>query len=463
MKINIPEDIKKDLEFIINELAENNHKCYLVGGCVRDSLLGREPKDWDLATSATTQEMYKIFCDKLLIVPTGEEFGTLTFVIEDKHYEITTFRGDKYNEDERENAHHPFSVEFVDDIEEDLARRDFTINAMAYHLKTDELIDPFRGRSHLDRKIIMAVGKPGERFIEDPLRMLRAVRFSAQLGFKISDKLSQKIWEYSNLIRHISPERIQAELNKILLSNPAVLNQFASELLMQEIIPELTDLRAIKQNSQWHVYDAYEHSIKATEIVEPELHLRLAMLLHDLGKYDTLTTDEKGIDHFYNHGTISHDKAKAILKRLRYSNEIVDKVCLLIKEHDRRIELSKKAVKKVLNLMGEEATRDLLKIRWADICAQNLVYLKPRAKKVFDLTALVEEVIENKEPFSRKDLAINGDDLINIGFKPGRDIGLVLNQLLELVIKEPSWNKKDILTVYANGLLSNMDTLKLIK
>lgn len=461
--IQIPENIKKDIEFIVDELAENNHKCYLVGGCVRDSLLGREPKDWDLATSATTEEMYKIFCDKVVIIPTGEQFGTLTFIVNGTSYEVTTFRNDKYNEDDRENAHHPFGVEFVDYIEADLARRDFTINAMAYCIKTNELIDPFRGQSHLNRKIIMAVGKPGDRIIEDPLRMLRAIRFSAQLGFKISDKLSHRIWEYSHLIRTISSERIQVELNKILLSNPTVLNQFAGESLIQEIMPELTDLRNIAQNSPWHVYDAYEHSIRATEIVEPELHLRLAMLLHDLGKYDTLTTDEKGIDHFYNHGIVSCDKARDILKRLRYSNEIIEKVCLLIKEHDRRIELSKKAVKRVLNIMGEEATRDLLKIRWADVCAQNPVHLKPRAKKVFDLTALVEEVIENKEPFSRKDLAINGDDLINIGFKPGKDIGLALNELLELVIRRPSWNEKEVLTIYANGLLANMDTLRLTK
>ena len=461
--IQIPESIKKDIEFIVDELAENNHKCYLVGGCIRDSLLGRKPKDWDLATSATTEEMYRIFCDKVVIIPTGEQFGTLTFIVNGTSYEVTTFRNDKYNENDRENAHHPFGVEFVDDIEADLARRDFTINAMAYCIKTNELIDPFRGQSHLNRKIIMAVGKPGDRIIEDPLRMLRAIRFSAQLGFKISDKLNHRIWEYSHLIRTISPERIQVELNKILLSNPTVLNQFAGESLIQEIIPELTDLRSIAQNSPWHVYDAYEHSIRATEIVEPELHLKLAMLLHDLGKYDTLTTDENGTDHFYNHGTVSCDKARDILKRLRYSNKIIEKVCLLIKEHDRRIELSKKAVKRVLNLIGEEATRDLLKIRWADVCAQNLIHLKPRAKKVFDLTALVEEVIENKKPFSRKDLAINGDDLIKIGFKPGKDIGLALNELLELVIRRPSWNEKEVLTIYANGLLANIDTLRFIK
>ena len=461
--INIPDKTKKHLEFIYNEFAENNHKCYLVGGCIRDSLLGKEPKDWDLATSATTKEMYEIFCDKVELIPTGVEFGTLTFLIDGVSYEVTTFRGDVYDEERGDNAHHPSWVEFVDDINIDLSRRDFTINAMAYDIKTEELIDPFFGQKHLKEKVIKCVGNPIERIKEDPLRMLRAIRFQAQLDFSLHVKLSCEIHKQKELIHTISAERIREELNKILLSNNVDILWYHCDSILKEIIPELSDLKRIKQNSPWHIYDAFEHSIVTTGIVEPELHLRLAMLLHDLGKADTLTTDENGIDHFYGHGKVSCDKAREILKRLKYSNEMIDKVCLLIKEHDRRIELSKKAVKRVLNLIGEEATRDLLKIRWADICAQNPVHLKPRAKKVFDLTALVEEVIENKEPFSRKDLAINGDDLIKIGFKPGKDIGLVLNEILELVIRQPETNDKEALILYAKGLLSTIDTLRLTK
>jgi len=454
MKINIPENILHDLKIIHSALAENNHKCYLVGGCVRDGLLGKIPKDYDLTTSASTEEVFKALCDKLELIPTGVEFGTWTVVNKNNMntYEITTFRSDMYDGDH--TGHHPTAIKQVTSIEEDLARRDFTINAIAYDFIEDKLIDPCNGQEDLERKFIRCVGNPITRFTEDPLRMLRAIRFQAQLdGFRLATWTRSSIWDCRELIKQISGERIQMELNKILLSNPIILDRPYSVHLLQEIMPELTLLRKVQQNSPWHSYNAYTHSVKATEIVEPELHLRLVMLFHDLGKYDTLTTDENGIDHFYNHGIVSCNEARNILKRLRYSNEIIDKVCLLIKEHDRRIELNKKAVKKVLNIMGEEGTRDLLKIRFADIAAQNLVHLKRRAKKVFDLTDLVEEVIKNKEPFSRKDLNIDGRMLISIGFEFGPEIGKTLDTLLGYVQENPELNKPKLLKEIAVKIL----------
>lgn len=452
MRINIPDNILNDLKMIHSALAENNHQCYLVGGCVRDGLLGKEPKDYDLTTSASTEEVFNALCDKVELIPTGIEFGTWTIVINENTYEITTFRSDMYDGDH--SGHQPTAIKQVATIEEDLSRRDFTINAMAYDFINDKIIDPYNGQEDLERKFIRCVGNPVIRFTEDPLRMLRAIRFQSQLdGFSIVTWTRNSIWDCRELIKHISGERIQMELNKILLTNPTVLDRPYSIHLLQEIMPEFTLLRTIQQNNPWHSYNAYTHSIKATEIIEPELHLKLAMLFHDLGKYDTLTTDDNGIDHFYNHGIVSCDKAREILKRLRYSNEMIDKVCLLIKEHDRRIEPTKKAVKKVLNIMGEEGTRDLLKIRWADICAQNPIHLKRRARKLFHLTDLVEEIIENKEPFSRKDLKINGKMLMEIGFKFGPGIGKALDILLGYVQENPELNNTTQLKVIAHGIL----------
>lgn len=452
MRINIPDNILNDLKMIHSALAENNHQCYLVGGCVRDGLLGKEPKDYDLTTSASTEEVFNALCDKVELIPTGIEFGTWTIVINKNTYEITTFRSDMYDGDH--SGHQPTAIKQVATIEEDLSRRDFTINAMAYDFINDKIIDPCNGQEDLERKFIRCVGNPVIRFTEDPLRMLRAIRFQSQLdGFSIVTWTRNSIWDCRELIKHISGERIQMELNKILLTNPIVLDRPYSIHLLQEIMPEFTSLRTIQQNNPWHSYNAYTHSIKATEIIEPELYLRLAMLFHDLGKWDTLTTDENGVDHFYNHGIVSCDKAREILKRLRYSNEMIDKVCLLIKEHDRRIEPTKKAVKKVLNIMGEEGTRDLLKIRWADICAQNPIHLKRRARKLFHLTDLVEEIIENKEPFSRKDLKINGKMLMEIGFEFGPSIGKALDILLGYVQENPELNNATQLKVIAHGIL----------
>lgn len=454
MRINIPDNILNDLKMIHSALAENNHQCYLVGGCVRDGLLGKEPKDYDLTTSASTEEVFNALCDKLELIPTGIEFGTWTIVNRNNMntYEITTFRSDMYNGDH--SGHHPTAIKQVATIEEDLSRRDFTINAIAYDFINNKIIDPYNGQEDLERKFIRCVGNPVIRFTEDPLRMLRAIRFQSQLnGFNIATWTRNSIWDCRELIKHISGERIQMELNKILLANPIVLDRPYSIHLLQEIMPEFTSLRTIQQNNPWHSYNAYTHSIKATEIIEPELYLKLAMLFHDLGKYDTLTTDDNGIDHFYNHGIVSCDKAREILKRLRYSNEIIDKVCLLIKEHDRHIELNKKAVKRVLNKIGEEATKDLLKIKWADICAQNPIHLKDKAKKVFDLTDLIEEVIENKEPFSRKDLKIDGRTLMKIGFKFGPEIGKTLDTLLGYVQDNPELNKPGLLKKIAVKIL----------
>ena len=452
--LNISKKHINNIYLICGLMKKAGYDCYLVGGCVRDTLLNKEPKDYDFATNATPEQVKEVFKNKLEIIPTGIDFGTLTIMCNGIGYEITTYRTDLYNKDKQGNSHHPSQVNYEEDIIIDLSRRDFAINAMAYDINENKIIDPYNGQQDLKAKIIRCVGNPVTRFAEDPLRMLRAIRFQAQLkGFSVDKSTSEGIWHCQELINDISAERIQAELNKILLSNPAILNNSYAINLLCELIPELTLLRNVKQNTPWHIYNAFEHSIKATEIIEPELHLRLAMLFHDLGKYDTRTTDENGIEHFYNHSILSCDIARNILKRLRYSNEMIDKVCLLIKEHDRNINLTKKSVKKILNLIGEENTKDLLKIKFADVSAQNLIYLKTRIKKIFDLTDLVEEIIKNKEPFSRKDLNINGHDLIKIGFKPGAELGKVLDLLLEYIQENPEANNITQLNTIAHEIL----------
>lgn len=456
-KIGIPNELCSDIYLIYSMFKKAGFECYLVGGCIRDSLLGRTPKDWDMATNATTDEIYEIFKNKLPIIPTGIDFGTVTIMCEDRGYEVTTYRGDMYNSEDR-NFHYPTSIEFVKTIQEDLSRRDFTINAMAYDINDNILIDPFDGQKDLAEKRIRCVNNPYERFEEDPLRMLRAIRFSAQLGFKIpnDDLIMPALFTSKAKLKQISAERIQVELNKILLSDPLVFLTFPGEMILDVILPEVTRLREIRQNNPWHSYDAYEHTMRATAIVEDKLHLRLATFFHDLGKYNTLSTDEDGVDHFYGHGKESFYIACRIMGRLKYSNSLRDKVKPLIEHHDRRIQPTKKAVKKTLNLLGEEGTKDLLKIRWADITSQNITHLKPRAKKVFLLQDLVKEVIESKEPFTRKDLAINGNNLIRIGFKPGPQLGQALDILLNFVLEDPSVNNSTRLEFMASGLLIHM-------
>lgn len=441
---NIPSFAK----LIIERLNSCGHKAYLVGGCVRDNILGKEPKDWDITTSAKPQEVQDIFKDSLVVkavIPTGIDFGTVTIVApQGDSYEVTTFRGDIYAP-ETGISHKPKCVEYVDDIIQDLSRRDFTMNAIAYDINKEEYIDPFNGIEDIKKKIIKCVGNPAERFKEDPLRILRAIRFSAQLNFIINNETDYYCYALANGLHEISAERNREELNKILLYNPKILYRASPMYILKELIPELHKLKSIEQNNPYHCHNVLTHSIEATRIIEPELHLRLAALFHDLGKACTKTTDENGIDHFYGHAEESYKIACRILGRLKYSNDIRDKVKPLIKHHDRRVELTDKSIKKALRDMGEETFFDWCLLRYADIAAQEPKYLKERAKKIFAIEDRAHMILASKDPFNLKDLAINGDDLIHLGFKPGPKIGQVLDILLNHVIEDPNLNEKEFL------------------
>ena len=431
-KIELPKNVK----FIIDKFKENGFESYAVGGCVRDSLINRKVNDWDITTNAKPEDTINIF-EKT--VPTGIKHGTVTVILDKENFEVTTYRIDGEYKDGR----HPEEVQFVSELKEDLSRRDFTINAMAYN-EENGLIDYFKGLEDLDNKIIRAVGNADKRFEEDALRMLRAIRFAAQLGFKIEESTKKGIKNLSDNIKNVSIERIRVEFDKIILSNPMYINELISSGLLKHFLNELCLCKGVEQQNPHHIYDVLTHILKSAENIEPVLHLRLTMILHDICKPQCKTVDEKGIGHFYGHDLASADKAFEILKRMKYDNDTINKVVTLIKSHDRDIK-TRKSIRKLLSLIGEELFRDLLKVKKADALAQNPKLYKEKEEKLIESEKKLNEIIETKECFTIKDLAIDGRDLIALGIKPGKDIGIILNKLLDKVIENPNLNNKEVL------------------
>lgn len=429
-KINIPNNINKVLETLMN----NGYEAYVVGGCVRDSILNRVPKDWDVTTNALPEDVIKLF-DKT--IPTGLKHGTVTVVINNENIEVTTYRIDGDYLDNRK----PESVIFTNNLQEDLARRDLTINAMAYNYKNG-LIDIFNGLEDINDKVIRFVGNPNLRIEEDALRMLRAIRFSSQLGFKLDFRGYTAIRSNAQSILNISNERIQSELNKILLSDHmnVGLHLLDSTNLLTCILPELIKCK-IPQNNPYHIYSVFEHSLCATTCIENELHLKLAALFHDIGKPYCISIDEDGIHHFYGHEHESARIAYDILRSLRYDNKTINHVILLIKFHDVTIGENKKSIKRLLNkLKGDsELFKDLLKLKSADILSQNPKYTKDRLIKLQNVECILNQILTEQQAFTVKDLNISGYDLLEIGFK-GKEIGIVLNKLLDRVIEDEELN-----------------------
>ncbi|MFY9422912.1 MAG: HD domain-containing protein [Bacilli bacterium] len=439
MNINMP----KTCEMIIDNLISNGHEAYIVGGCVRDSILGRTPNDWDICTSAKPDTVKTIF-EKFNIIETGLKHGTVTLVDDDKDmYEITTYRVDgKYSDNRR-----PDNIKFTDDLIEDLSRRDFTINAIAYN-QYEGLIDPFGGINDINNKMIKCVGIPDERFKEDALRMFRAIRFKAQLNFKLDSSVWMAIHANHDLVKNISVERISWEINKILLSNPLEIYSLNHHKLLKYTIPELDECFWTNQDNPYHCYSVGKHLVHSVKAVENKLYLKLTMLLHDIGKPQCKTIDEQGIGHFYGHAVISSKMAVDILRRMKYDSCTIMKVKVLILYHDAEIQDTKKSIKKWLNKIGEDMFRDLLKVREADIKAQSPNYYQERHDKLERVKVLLDEVIKDKECFSRKDLAINGFDLIKLGITEGKDIGKILDILVNHVIENPnSNNKKELISI----------------
>lgn len=443
--IHLPEKVRH----IMRVLREQGYEAYVVGGCVRDALLGKVPKDWDIASNALPDAVKNIFPKT---VDTGSKHGTVTVLVNEEAFELTTFRIDGQYEDKR----HPERVEFTRRLEDDLSRRDFTVNSMAW---SDEsgLIDPFGGREDLAAKLIRAVGHPNERFNEDALRMLRAVRFAARLGFDIDEQTFEGISANRALIVNISSERIREELNGILTAaHPMKFRLLRNTGLLKLIIPEIDALFDTAQNNPHHIYNVGDHSLHAVAAIENDKCLRWAMLLHDAGKAVTKTSDEDGIDHFYGHPAKSVKIAEDILKRLKFDNRSMERITRLIRFHDRDIVSQPKAVAKAVNAVGDDIFTDLLKVKMADMAAQNPSKLQKGIEYIDGIERIYTQLKEEHYCFSLKDLAIDGKDLLAMGFREGKEIGKTLKLLFDKVLEDPALNKKEKLKELAAKFMDGL-------
>lgn len=445
--IEVQITLPKQVAFIINTLNNAGFEAYAVGGCVRDSIMGREPDDWDITTSAEPEQVKKLF---RRTVDTGIQHGTVTVMLQRTGYEVTTYRIDGEYEDNR----HPKEVIFTKSLEEDLKRRDFTINAMAYHPK-EGLVDLFDGIGDMERKCVRCVGDAGERFSEDALRMMRCVRFSAQFGYGIEEETKRAAFELAGNLRSVSAERIRVELVKLLVSPHPDYLRTAYELGITKImLPEFDVCMETPQHNPHHCYSVGEHTLESLKIVRADKVLRLTMLLHDIGKPLTKTTDENGKDHFKKHPGESARLAKEILRRLKFDNDTMRKVCRLVEYHDWSIDLEDNvktaAVRRLIAKIGEDAFPDMFEVNRADMLAQSMYLRAEKQAKQERLEAIYQEIMENKECLSLKELAVNGGDLLERGLKPGKELGEILQRMLADVLEDPAHNKKEY-------LLENLD------
>ena len=438
-------ELQAGAEKLISLLTGAGFEAYAVGGCVRDFLLGRPCDDIDITTSATPFEVERVLDENgIKYFETGLKHGTVTALVEGVSFEVTTFRKDGEYFDSR----HPESVSFVRDIRFDLSRRDFTMNAIAYNGEKG-YVDLFRGVDDINNKLIRAVGDANKRFNEDALRIMRAIRFSSQLGFEIEKGTKEAVFRNKELLKNISSERLFTELKKLLMGD------YACEVLLEYreviavFIPEITPCFDFPQNNSWHIYDVWEHICHSVRAGEKIPEVRLALLFHDIGKPHCKTTDSRG-DHFYGHPEISAELCRDILKRLRASNELLNTVETLVRYHDIRLKDNKKQIRKWLSKLGEEVLRLQLKVRRADMLAQNPDKTGEELGGLYRLELLLDDVINEKEPYAVSDLAVNGFDLINIGFR-GRAIGDMLQTLIALVIDEKLCNTKEELLNFASS------------
>lgn len=435
--------IPKDALFIIDTLEAHGYEAYVVGGCVRDMIMNREPNDWDITTSAQPEEVKAVF---KRTYDTGIQHGTVTVIVDTEHYEVTTYR----IEGEYKDSRRPEYVSFVKDITLDLSRRDFTMNAIAYH-PVRGFVDPYNGKKHIQQSLIKSVRDAKERFTEDALRILRAVRFSAQLGFKIDDHTIEGIKACKHLLENISKERIRDEFVKICMSDrPEAIHTLYELGLLEYILPQFIKTYDTPQHHPHHVYDVAHHTIEAMKYTPKNEVLRLAMLLHDIGKAQARSTDKKGIDHFYGHPEISAAISKTVLKDLRLDNQTIKEVTLLVSYHDYHLrqKITKVYIKEILKVTGEVLFDQLLLINEADARAQNLDKLPMKLKQIEHVRKLKEEVVTGQECYNLKMLAINGSDLIKEGITPGKAVGEALEKALEYVIHYPDTNTKEALLDY---------------
>lgn len=434
IKILLPEKVN----MIIHTIQAAGFEAYAVGGCVRDSILGRVPDDWDITTSAKPEDIKKLF---KRTIDTGIEHGTVTVMLEAEGFEVTTYRIDGEYEDSR----HPKEVTFTSNLREDLRRRDFTINAMAYNNEVG-LVDIFEGISDIEKKIIRCVGDAKERFTEDALRMMRAVRFSAQLGYSIDEGTKEAIKELAPTLQKISAERVQVELVKLVTSNNPDYLKIAYETGITAIVlPEFDLCMETEQKNPHHMYSVGEHTLWSMKYVERDKVLRLAMLFHDMGKPKAITTDDKGIHHFHGHNELSSQITREVLRRLRFDNDTIHKVERLVYFHDYRPALTDKSVRRFVAKIGKDLFPLYILVQTADVKAQSDYKKEEKLHNIETVNNIFLGILEREECLCLKDLAVTGKDLIDLGIKPGKEIGEILNHLLEMVLENPVLNEKEIL------------------
>lgn len=445
MKIAIP----KHANYIIKTLQHHGYEAYIVGGCVRDAVLGRNPSDWDITTSAKPLQIKSIFNKT---IDTGLKHGTVTVMMEKEGYEVTTYRIDGTYEDHRR----PNEVTFTTSLREDLMRRDFTINAMAYNDK-DGLVDLFGGIEDLEKKMIRCVGKADDRFDEDALRILRAIRFAAQLGFEIDEEAKNAIRRKYRFLKDVSAERIQVELTKTLTSPHPELLKTAYELGMTSVfLPEFDEMMETSQNNPHHKYNVGDHTIEVMKNIQADKVKRLAALLHDVAKPVTKSTDNAGVDHFYNHYKKSAEMSEEILRRLKYDNHTMKAVKHLIEWHDFRWDDESyagiKKVRRLVSKVGIDAFEPLLELQRADILGQSSYRQDNKLKVLDEVMEIFQEVKRNHDCLTIKDLNIDGVDLIRSGIPAGKRMGIILERLLDMVIEEPKLNQRPVLLELAHKI-----------
>lgn len=434
MEIRIPEEVGR----IIGILEEHGYEAYAVGGCVRDSLLHRIPEDWDITTSAMPAQVKALF---RRTVDTGIVHGTVTVLMGKKSFEVTTYRIDGDYEDSR----HPRQVTYTKMLEEDLKRRDFTINAMAYNPRTG-LVDRLGGEEDLKRKVIRCVGCARERFTEDALRILRAVRFSAQLGFVIEEETKAAARELVPTLEKISRERIQTEVTKLLISDhPQYFRELYEAGITAQIFPEFDVMMKTGQNTPYHCYTVGEHTLAMLGFVGASPVLRWTALLHDCGKPWSRQVEADGREHFKGHGEEGAKRARRILKALKFDNDTIDQVTKLITWHVARFEGGKYEIRKCLNQIGPQLFPLLLEVEAADALAKNPAIQDVSLRRCAENRALYQEILAQGDCFRLDQLAVGGRDLREAGMEPGPEMGAVLERMLDEVMRDPTRNIREYL------------------
>ena len=444
MDILLPDNVA----YVLDTLQSAGYSSWIVGGAVRDTLLGRSVHDYDIATAARPGQVAALFAGATLGL--GERFGTVGVFSDSDLIEVTTFRSEGRYTDYR----HPDELRFATHIEDDLARRDFTINALAWRPQSG-LLDMFGGVDDLAARLIRCVGDPDARYSEDPLRILRAWRFAAQLGFSLAHGTLDASARQAGLLYHISAERIRDEFCKLLLANPCTL-QTMPRVILEQFLPELVTMFNTPQNTPYHQYNVGEHSIIACLQTPADLRVRLATLLHDVGKPRARFHHEDGIDHFYNHPHYSADITRDIMRRLKFSRQLTDEVCALVLQHDRQVGATDASVRRAVASVGEELFPALLQVKYADAGSVAERYRAARLASVAEIERRYYELRDTESlVHSTGQLAIRGRDLIELGMAPGPEMGRLLNRFLEEVIEDPRLNTRQNLLARAQRLINS--------